>query len=184
MPNPKIYTDELERFQNKYNMPEYALQSVADTTDKLRGANAFLTGDTTLNTPANQFISWASKTLSVYLETNTALSRSGKYLSSVDLKAFLADFEQLADAKYRAELQEGQVPNRDKYAGANVESLHAALKTCAQRMNKTLPTLWMERLKNGTMKMDDLHAITKAAYDGMDKAWHKSDVTMAKDLTV
>ena len=80
MPNEQIYTDELALFKTKYNMPTtYDLKRVADVAKSLRGANAFLTGYIVADTPKNQFMIWASKTLSAYLEANTQLNENGKY---------------------------------------------------------------------------------------------------------
>ena len=64
------YQQELDLFKIKYKMPKYDLQKTAESVNKLRGANAFLTGDVVANTPANQFIGWVSKTLEIYFKEN------------------------------------------------------------------------------------------------------------------
>lgn len=42
MPNPQIYTTELERFRKKYNMPEYNLDVVMAINQKFQYLNNFL----------------------------------------------------------------------------------------------------------------------------------------------
>ena len=151
MPNTQIYTDELALFKNKYNMPKYDLQRVAESVNGLRGANAFLTGYIVANTPKNQFMIWASQTLAIYLETNTQLNENGKYLSEFDDQEFLMDFEKLAAAKYRSELQEGEEYDRELYAGANTVDMDAIFKVICDKNEIPLPTIWMEKWKKGTM---------------------------------
>ena len=177
------YQQELELFKNKYKMPKYDLQKTAESVNKLRGANAFLTGDVVANTPANQFIGWVSKTLEIYFKENTQLNENGKYLSSFDAQEFLTDFEDLAEAKYRLEFGDDQAVNRERYAGATLQELNAAFNSICNKINKPLPSLWMEKLKKGSMNIDDLHATTKQAYDSMDKNWNKNENTMAGSLT-
>ena len=167
MPNTQIYTDELALFKNKYNMPKYDLQRVAESVNGLRGANAFLTGYIVANTPKNQFMIWASQTLAIYLETNTQLNENGKYLSEFDDQEFLMDFEKLAAAKYRSELQEGEEYDREMYAGANTADMDAIFKVICGKNDKPLPTIWMEKLKKGTMDIARLGDITRNAVTEM-----------------
>lgn len=167
MPNEQIYTDELALFKNKYNMPNYDLKRVADVANSLRGANAFLTGYIVPNTPENQFKIWASRTLSAYLETNTQLNENGKYLSEFDEQEFLMDFENLAAAKYRAELQEGEEYDRERYAGGSAVDLETIFKAICAKNDKPLPTIWMEKLKKGTMDIGRLEDITTNAVTDM-----------------
>ena len=73
---PYTYEQELEIFQRQWKMPKYDLKETAESADKLRYANAFLTGDSITIGSANQFIRWVSKTLSIYLETNEVYPQS------------------------------------------------------------------------------------------------------------
>ena len=177
-----IYEQELENFRSKYNMPKYDLQETGETADMLRGANAFLTGDAVTSGPERQFIRWATRTLSIYFKTNTQANAEAKYMSSFDVKNFLTDFERLVDAKYRSEYGDDAADNRKKYAGASLEDLENAFYEPIKNANKPLPTLWMERLKKGAMDIDQLRAITKNAFDTMDKNWAKDENTMAGSL--
>ena len=81
MPNPKIYTNELARFRNKYNMPEYDLNALAGVDQKFQHLNNFLFESSTTANPAAQFVNWASRTLGMYFEANTSLRADGKYMS-------------------------------------------------------------------------------------------------------
>jgi hypothetical protein len=149
----------------------------------LRGAQSFLAGNPIPNTAANHFISLASKTLEIYLKTNTQLNENGKYMSSFDSQDFLDSFEELAKAKYRSQLGEDDEYNREPYAGAGIKDLNAVFDARLQKMNKPLSTLWMEQLNKGTMDIDKLHRITKKDFDSMDKTWNKNEHEMAGSLT-
>jgi hypothetical protein len=183
MPNEKIYTDELALFKSKYNMPtNYDLKRVAEVANSLRGANAYLTGYIVPNTPKNQFMIWASKTLTAYLEANTQLNENGEYVSKFFDQEFLMDFEKLADAKYRSELQEGEIYERERYAGATTMDMDAIFKPICEKNDKPLPTIWMERLKKGSMdlnKLDDIttNAVTDMLTPDVDKAQMQGKLT-------
>jgi hypothetical protein len=183
MPNTQIYTNELELFKRTYNLKKYDLKEIEIIDDKFRLVNDPLTKPSISGSPAAKFTNWVSKTLSIYFETNTMLNADGKYMSSFDVQEFLTDFERLAVAKYHSELQEGQVPNRKEYAGANMKALDAVFSEYIQKMNKPLPTVWMEKLKKGSMDMQKLQDITTKAYDNMDKKWYVDENEMAGNLT-
>ena len=179
------YQDELEIFRNKYNMPEYDLQKTGETADMLRGANAFLTGDAVTSGPERQFIRWATRTLSIYLKTNTQVNEEAKYMSSFDVKDFLTDFERLLDVRATRTVRDtvsDAADNRKKYGGASLEDIQKAFYEPIKNANKPLPTLWMERLKKGAMDIDQLRATTKNAFDTMDKNWAKDENMMAGSL--
>jgi hypothetical protein len=73
------------------------------------------------------------------------------------------DFEKLADAKYRSELQEGEEYDREMYAGATTVDMDAVFKPIIDKNDKPLPTLWLERLKKGTMNIAAMEDITMNA---------------------
>ena len=167
MPNPKIYTTELERFRKKYNMPEYNLNALAGVDQKFQHLNNFLFESSTTANPAAQFVNWASRTMAMYFEANTNLRADGKYMSGFYPQAFLRDFEKLAQAKYFSELNDGEEPTRKKFAGARKRDLKTILANNFKDMNKTLPTLWAEKLKKGTMDIARLENITRNAVTEM-----------------
>lgn len=178
-----IYEQELGIFQRKYNLEKYSLDEIQTIDDKFRLVNDPLTKPSISGSPAAKFTSWASTTLSIYLKTNTQLNEKGKYMSSFDVQEFLTDFESLVVAKYNSELVDGQEPNRKPYAGASKKDLLTAFHKQTSKMNKTLPTLWMEKLKKGDMDMQSLQNITSQAFDAMDKTWQVSENEMAGKLT-
>lgn len=165
MPNSEIYTAELEGFKRKYNMPQdYDLKELAVSQQKFQYLNNIITGSDVATTPAAQFKAWAVKTMNTYLEANTTLNANGKYMSAYP-KSFLDDFEKLADAKYRSELNDDEEPLRNKFGGAKKKDIVDALANSIKNMNKTLPALWKDKLKKGTMKPMDLQAITMNVID-------------------
>lgn len=165
MPNSKDYAAELKDFQRKYNLPDYDLNTLASLDKKFYYLNNFLTNDTAGHDPASEFTSWLGKTLSVYFERNTTANDSGKYMSSFKPKEFLTDFDRLADAKYRSELKEYDEHERKKYAGARNRDIKRVLTNSLKDMNKTLPTMWKDKLKKGTIKAIDLQAHTMNIMD-------------------
>ena len=168
MPNPKIYTTELERFRKKYNMPDYDLNALAGVDQKFQHLNNFLFESSTTANPAAQFVNWASRTMAMYFEANTNLRADGKYMSGFYPQAFLRDFEKLAQAKYFSELNDGETPTRKKFAGARKRDLKTILANNFKDMNKTLPTLWAEKLKKGTMTQNELLLTTSNVMDNVD----------------
>ena len=127
MPNPQIYTTELERFRNKYNMPEYNLKTLMEIDQKFRYVNEFLNKGSVENSRAPQFINLMSRTLGMYFEANTSLRADGKYMSGFYPQEFLRDFEKLASAKYHSELNNGEEPQRKKYDGARKRDIKQIL---------------------------------------------------------
>ena len=60
MPNPQIYTDELELFKVKYNLEDYDLYKVQES-DKLRNLGNVLNNGNISGSTATQFVGWAKK---------------------------------------------------------------------------------------------------------------------------
>ena len=183
MPNEQIYTDQLAVFNGKYNMGKFDLKKLIENEIKFRYVNNFLMKSSMGDSSAEQFAYFAGKTLSIYFSNATTLNDQGKYMSNFNAQEFLDDFEALADAKYRSELQEDDVYSRQKCDNATSQAISAEFRKYTPKMRKTLPTMWMEKLKEGSMSMDELHATTKRNYDSMDKAWNKNETTMAGSLT-
>ena len=178
MPNEQIYTTELERFRKKYNMPEYNLKTLMAIDQKFRYVNDFLNKDKVGNSPADQFVNLMSRTLGMYFEANTNLRADGKYMSAFDPKDFLKDFEDLSSAKYLSELNDGVEPQRKKYAGARKRDIKQILVNNMKDLNKTLPTLWAEKLKKGTMTQNELLLTTRNVMDSMDSVIKSNDVPL------
>lgn len=168
MPNEQIYTTELARFRNKYNMPEYDLKTLMEVDQKFQHLNSFLFESSTTANPAAQFVNLMSRTLAMYFESSTSLRTDGKYMSGFYPQEFLRDFEKLASAKYFSELNDAEEPQRKKYDGARKRDIKQILINNFKDLNKTLPTLWAEKLKKGTMTQNELLGITSNVMDTMD----------------
>ena len=174
MPNPQIYTNELERFRNKYNLPEYNLKTLMEVDQKFRYVNEFLNKGSVENSRAPQFINLMSRTLGMCFEANTNVKANGKYIFYP--QEFLRDFEKLASAKYHSELNDGEEPQRKKYDGARKRDIKQILINNFKDLNKTLPTLWAEKLKKGTMTQNELLLATSNVMDNMDSVIQSNDV--------
>ena len=176
MPNEQIYTTELARFRIKYNMPEYDLKTLMEIDQKFRYVNEFLNKDTAGDNAVAQFINLMSRTLGMCYESTTSVKANGKY--RFHPQEFLKDFEKLASAKYFSELNDDEAPQRKKYAGAKTRQLKQVLINNFAELNKTLPTLWAERLKKGTMTQNELLLTTRNVMDSMDSVIKSNDVPL------
>ena len=174
MPNEQIYTTELARFRTKYNMPEYNLKTLMEVDQKFRYVNEFLNKGSVENSRAPQFINLMSRTLGMCFEANTNVKANGKYIFYP--QEFLRDFEKLASAKYHSELNDGEEPQREKYDGARKRDIKKILINNFKDLNKTLPTLWAEKLKKGTMTQNELLLATSNVMDNMDSLIQSNDV--------
>ena len=180
MPNPKIYTTELERFRNKYNMPEYDLKALESVDRNFQHLNKFLFESSASANPAAQFVNLATRTMGMCFEAKTSLRKDGKYMFNP--QDFLRDFEKLASAKYFSELSDGEEPTRKKYAGAKKRELKNILINNFDELNKTLPTLWAEKLKKGTMTQNELLLTTGNVMDNMDNVIKSNDVPLEDQI--
>ena len=161
------YQGQLKEFNNKYGMEGYDLKKTAGIDEKFRYLNNFLMKDS-VDGPSGQFVDWLSKVIRNYFEKHSQFSSDWKKnLSKFHTQEFLDDFEKVAKAKYLSELGEGQEPNRKPYAGANRKQIIAAITPYFQEINKPLPTVWMERMKKGTMNVTALQELCVNLTDGL-----------------
>ena len=167
MPNPQIYTDALENFNNKYGLKDYDYAKFAAVQEKFSYIDEFIMDSPAGRGAAGLFSALAAKTMSLYFENATKLNENGKYMSSFDINDFLKDFDDLAQAKYESELAEGQESKRPKFAGANAKQIAKAISKDYGKTNKTLPTLWFEKLDSKKMSVDELQGITNNAIDDL-----------------
>lgn len=167
MPNPQIYTDALKIFTDKYGLENYDYAELATVQEKFSYIDEFIMNSPTGRGAAGLFTTLAAKTMSLYFENATELNENGKYMTSFNINDFLKDFDDLAQAKYESELEEGQDPKRPKFAGADSKQLSRALAKDYGKTNKTLPTLWYERLKDKKMSVDQIQGITNNVIDNL-----------------
>ena len=163
------YQGQLKEFNNKYGMEGFDLKQMAEIDKKFRYVNNFLMKDS-VDGPANQFVDWFSKVIRDYFEKHSQFSSDWKKnLSKFHTQEFVDDFEKVAKAKYLSELKEGQDPNRKPYAGAKRKQIIAAINPYFQEINKPLPTVWMERMKKGTMDITGIQELCVNLTDGLAK---------------
>ena len=156
------YQGQLKEFNNKYGMEGYDLKKTAGIDEKFRYLNNFLMKDS-VDGPSGQFVDWLSKVVRSYFEKHSQFASDWKKnLSKFHSQEFLDDFEKVAKAKYLSELEVGQEPNRKPYAGAKRKHILLAITPYFQEINKPLPTVWMERMKKGTM---DVTVLQKRCVD-------------------
>lgn len=172
------YQGQLKEFNNKYGMEGYDLKKTAAIDEKFRYLNNFLMKES-VDGPSGQFVDWLSKVIRSYFEKHSQISSDWKKnLSKFHSQEFLDDFEKVAKAKYLSELKEGQEPNRKPYAGANRKQIIAAITPYFQEVNKPLPTVWMERMKKGTMDITEIQQTCVNMTDGLAKNLDKKATLM------
>ena len=179
------YEQVLEDFRQQWNLPAYNLNRIAESVQALRFADSFLKGSSSDNSPATQYKKWFSRTLSIYFSANTTPNENGKYMSSFDAQAFYDSFKNLVQAKYDADAEErGEEPLQvEDVTNGQKQSLENIIANCKRNYKKTLPALWYENLKKGTMDMQNLQNITSNSFDVMGKKWYADANEMAGELT-
>ena len=180
------YEQVLEDFRQQWNLPPtYNLNRIAESVQALRFADSFLKGSSSDNSPATQYKKWFSRTLSIYFSANTTPNENGKYMSSFDAQEFYDSFKNLVQAKYDADAEEREeVPLQvEDVTNGQKQSLENIIANCKRNYKKTLPALWYENLKNGTMDMQNLQNITSSSFDVVDKKWYVDANEMAGELT-
>ena len=162
----ETYEQELETFRQQWNLPTYDLNRVAESVQALRFADSFLSGASSDNSPTTQYKKWFSRTLSIYFEANTVPNEDGQYMSSFDAQAFYNSFKTLVQAKYDADAEErNETPLKvEDVTNGQKQSLENIIAHCKRNYKKTLPTLWQENLKDGSLKLDTLRTITDNSY--------------------
>ena len=168
MANPQIYQDELAAFTKKYNLKEYDLTKMQNFDERLSGLDDFLSTSIVGGSPAQQFTSWAARTLRSVVEANVEMNEKGDYLTGFSLKKFTRDFEKLVDAQYRSTLDKPEDYNRKPLNGAEQEDLITRYAMETRKMHKPLPTLWAERMKSGKMEMTFLQSLTLDSMDAIE----------------
>ena len=180
------YEQVLEDFRQQWNLPPtYNLNRIAESVQALRFADSFLKGSSSDNSPATQYKKWFSRTLSIYFSANTTPNENGKYMSSFDAQAFYDSFKNLVQAKYDADAEErGEEPLQvEDVTNGQKQSLENIIANCKRNYKKTLPALWYENLKKGTMDMQNLQNITSSSFDVVAKKWYVDANEMAGELT-
>lgn len=176
------YQGHLKEFNDKYGMGEYDLKKMAGIDEKFRYLNNFLMKDS-VEGPSAQFVDWVAKVMRNYFENHSQFSSDWKKnLYKFHTQEFVDDFEKVAKAKYLSELQEGQESNREPYAGAKNKQIIPALAPYFKKINRPLPTIWMERMKNGTMDITDIQQTCVNITDGLAKNLDQK-ATLMDDFT-
>ena len=162
------YEGQLKEFNDKYGMAGYDLKQTAKIDERFRYLNNFLMKDSVDN-PSAQFIDWLSKAMRNYFEKHSQFSSDWKKnLSKFHTQEFIDDFEKVAKAKYLSELKEGEnAEDRKPYAGAKSKQIIRVILPYFQAINKPLPTVWMERMKKGTMDITEIKELCVNLTDGL-----------------
>ena len=163
------YQGQLKEFNNKYGMEGFDLKQMAEIDKKFRYVNNFIM-NSSVDGPSGQFVDWLSKVIKNYFEKHSKFSSDWKKnLSKFHSQEFLDDFEKVANAAYLSELQPDQNNTRSIYGGAKKKDIARAITPYVQEINKPLPTVWMERMKKGTMDVTEIQQRCVNLTDGLAK---------------
>ncbi len=164
------YQEELRNFQQQWQMPRYDLKTLAETTQQLRYADMFLTGASVDNSPAGQFVKLFSRTLSRYFESNTALREDVACMSSFNAQEFYDSFKKLMQAKYN---DDGVEKNKEPLLVNEVitdehkKTITNVIANCKSKYKTTLPNLWKQNLKDGSVKVFEMREKTSNLFYAM-----------------
>ena len=153
------YQQELRNFKEQWKLPDYDLNEYAKNDKGLRYAEAFLTGDSVDLSVGGEVVRWFSKTLEAYFKANTSLKADGNYISSFKPQDFYDSFKKLVQAKFDddAKEKENATPLQVKDVLQNQKkNLESVMAKNMRNYQKTLPTLWAEKMKKGSMTQNDL----------------------------
>ena len=180
------YQQELRNFKEQWKLPDYDLNEYAKNDKGLRYAEAFLTGDSVDLSVGGEVVRWFSKTLEAYFKANTSLNADGNYISSFNPQAFYDSFKKLVQAKFDddAKGKENATPLQVKDVLQNQkENLEGVMAKNMSQYQKTLPTLWMEKLKKGTMSPAGLASATLSVMDDVNSDMPDSKIGLEDKVT-
>ena len=180
------YQQELRNFKEQWNLPDYDLNEYAKNDKGLRYAEAFLTGDSVDLSVGGEVVRWFSKTIEAYFKANTSLNADGKYISSFKPQDFYDSFKKLVQAKFDddAKGKENATPLQVKDVLQNQkENLEGVMAKNMSQYQKTLPTLWMEKLKKGTMSPAGLASATLSVMDDVNSDMPDSKIGLEDKVT-
>jgi hypothetical protein len=161
------YQDELKKFQDKWNLPGYDFEKLTVSATKLRYVNEVFSNTSINDTPAGHYVAWAESTLNLILEANINPNEKGNYLYSFNAEEFLESFEDLAESYNNSLPEEKKQTNRKPREGASANAFKAAFDKSLKPYGKTMPSMWQERLKKGSINLEDLQTITNNSFKSL-----------------
>jgi hypothetical protein len=128
----------------------------------------------------NVYISTLSSALTDYIIKKVKIEpQKSYYLANIDIGGFITAFDDVMNAirSDEAEKEETEYTHR-KFEGLPIDRVaNEAWARVAPAFNKTLPTMWKERIRSRSMKIEDMEKTTSSLYtqlapidmDGVDK---------------
>ena len=180
------YQEELRNFKEQWKLPDYDLNEYANTSKGLRYAEAFLTGESVDLSVGGEVVRWFSKTIEAYFKANTSLKADGKYISSFKPQEFYDSFKKLVQAKFDddAKGKGNATPLQVKDVLQNQkQNLESVMAKNMSQYQKTLPTLWMEKLKKGSMTQNELLLASGNVMDVLDSVVPENKIGLEDKIT-
>ena len=161
MPRKQIYLDELRGFNSKYNLTNFSIELLVEFEQNFGSAVDYLNDTVTEYSASENFLRWANKTLSICFDKKLGMREGAQYsLRGFNVAAFLTDFENLIEARYHAWFDDENHPEREVYDGVDPDVLIHNFQIRQERMNRSLPDLWKDRIKTGAMKIENMRTLT------------------------
>ena len=180
------YQEELRNFKEQWKLPDYDLNEYANNDKGLRYAEAFLTGASVDLSVGGEVVRWFSKTIEAYFKANTSLNADGKYISSFKPQAFYDSFKKLVQAKFDddAKGKENATPLQVKDVLQNQKkNLESVMAKNMSQYQKTLPTLWAEKMKKGSMTQNELLLVAGNVMYNVDSVLPNSKIGLEDKIT-
>lgn len=180
------YQQELRNFKEQWKLPDYDLNEYAKNDKGLRYAEAFLTGESVDLSVGGDVVRWFSKTIEAYFKANTSLNADGKYISSFKPQAFFDSFKKLVQAKFDddAKGKGNATPLQVKDVLQNQkENLEGVMAKNMSQYQKTLPALWAEKMKKGSMTQNDLLLVADNVMYNVDSVLPNNKIGLEDKIT-
>lgn len=173
------YENAYAEFKAKYDL-DLNIQTEYVGAKLITPIDDFATETSPEENARNVYMSTLSSALTFYINKRLKMESEKSYdLSNFDLHDFITEFDKVMEAirSDKAEEEKTKYTHR-KFEGLPLDSVaNDAWNRVAPRYNKTLPTLWKERIRAGSMKIEDMVQITNSLYtrlapidmDGIDK---------------
>ena len=113
------------------------------------------------NVAASTYAKLFTNVFATYFNKNSRITENSLYnqMRNFSADAFINEFEDLMVTKFEAEKTDNR--QRRPFEGLNRNTL----KNFVNSYNKNLSDTWVDKIKKGTMTIEEMQAITNNAYD-------------------
>ena len=154
------------KFNAKYNIT-HNIQLEYNGAKQIASADDFFTDTSSEVDVQNLYMSTLSSALISYIGKKVKMESGNNYdLSNFDLYDFITEFDEVINAirSDEADVEHTEYTHK-KFEGLPLDRVaNEAWARVAPTFNKPLPTMWKERIRSGSMKIEDMSNITNSFY--------------------